>query len=142
MKSVSPATVLPMPTPPAPHGQVLGFGFTKLRTNQRILLLVNQEVNQEVNTGDQLRSVSIAGGGAAGATHMFIDESHGHGIVEPGREMLNATSVLGIGAFGISLVSWNASLPTPAPPSLPPSPPAPAGGKLYERWEGGMLAGD
>jgi hypothetical protein len=98
MKSVSPATVTPKPPPPAPHGQILGFGFTKVSTKQRILLLVN--------TGAQDRSVCVAGGGAAGATHVFVDESHGHGNVEPGRETLNATSVLAVRAFGISVVSW------------------------------------
>ena len=105
MKSVSPATMTPTPPPLAPHGQILGFGFTKVSTKQRVLLLVN--------SGDQDRSVSVAGGGAAGATHVFIDESHGHGIVQPGREKLNATSVLTVGPFGISLVSWPSGLAGP-----------------------------
>jgi hypothetical protein len=77
----------------------MAFGFTLSGGEQRLLL---------VNTGElALKNITVAGvtKGLVGAIHVFIDESHGHGEVEPGRETIGTDGMITIGAYGVSVIS-------------------------------------
>lgn len=78
---------------------MLAFGFTLDGGEHRILL---------VNTGElALSNVTFVSAtkGLVGATHTFVDESHGHGEVPPGRETIGADGKITVGAFGVSVIS-------------------------------------
>ena len=99
--SVTPSRFHPPPPPPPlpPSNKLLAFGFTLSGGEQRLLL---------VNTGELVLSdvtVAPAGKGMTGATHTFVDENHGHGEVQPGRETVGADGKITVGAFGVSVIS-------------------------------------
>jgi hypothetical protein len=75
----------------------LAFGFT-VAGRKRLLL---------VNTGALNATGVVVAGGAAGATHSFVDEAHGHGDVPRGQEtIVSAGGEFDVGAFGVSVLSW------------------------------------
>jgi hypothetical protein len=88
-------SVTPSAVTPPPSAGLVGFGF--IVGGKKKLLLVN--------TGG-LNVTGVVVEGAAGATHAFVDEAHGHGDIPPGRETLPSTGVLDVGGFGVAVISW------------------------------------
>ena len=80
----------------ARRDKVVAFGFAVGREQERRLLLVN--------TGSVAARLAVAN--ATGASHVFVDEAHGHGNELPGREAVGAGGLVTVGGYGVSVVAW------------------------------------
>ena len=74
----------------------MAFGFAVGREQERRLLLVN--------TGSVAARLAVAN--ATSASHVFVDEAHGHGNELPGREAVGAGGLVTVGGYGVSVVAW------------------------------------